>query len=108
MAQTNVSVLMDSKLKHEAEKLFSEMGLSMSAAITVFIKQSLNRRQLPFPVSGGSPIVREGFVVPKGEEDDPFWSEVNLRHIRKGIEEAEAGKLTEHELIEVSDEEIVV
>jgi hypothetical protein len=37
-------------------------------------------------------LVREGVVVPKGEEDDPFYCAENLRWLKRGIKQAEKGK----------------
>ena len=48
MAQVNFRI--DDRMKSEAEELFSGLGLNMSTAITIFIKQSLNRRGLPFEI----------------------------------------------------------
>lgn len=49
MAQ--VSMRMDDKLKKEAEILFEELGLSMSSAFTIFVKQSLREGGIPFDIS---------------------------------------------------------
>jgi hypothetical protein len=38
------------------------------------------------------PLKREGWIVPKGEEDDPFYSEANLRFLNKNIKDMEEGK----------------
>lgn len=35
---------------------------------------------------------------------DPFYAEANMIRLRKAIADAKAGRLTEHELIEVGDE----
>ncbi len=43
---------------------------------------------------------------PSEESIDPFYSEANMKRLRKAIADVESGrtKLTEHELIEVDDE----
>jgi DNA-damage-inducible protein J len=48
MAQVNFRI--DDKTKRQAEELFGNMGLTMSGAIMVFIKQSINERAIPFKV----------------------------------------------------------
>lgn len=48
MAQINFRI--DETMKAEAETLFASLGMDMSTAITIFIKQSLNHRGLPFAV----------------------------------------------------------
>ena len=47
---TNVSIRMDIKLKEQAEELFSELGLNLSTAFNIFIRQSLRVGGLPFEV----------------------------------------------------------
>ena len=53
MAQVNFRI--DDETKRRAEELFSSMGLTMSGAITIFIQQTLNRNEIPFPVQGAKP-----------------------------------------------------
>ncbi|MGN0845352.1 MAG: type II toxin-antitoxin system RelB/DinJ family antitoxin [Kiritimatiellia bacterium] len=48
MAQ--VSFRIDDTLKSEAETLFNNMGMNLSTAITIFLRQSIDRRALPFEV----------------------------------------------------------
>lgn len=48
MAQVNFRI--DNDVKREADELFDNLGLSLSAAITIFIKQSIAYRGLPFAV----------------------------------------------------------
>ncbi len=47
---TNFSVRMDSDLKKECEALFSELGMNLTTAINVFLRQSLRTGGLPFEV----------------------------------------------------------
>ena len=53
MESTNMTLRIDTELKKQAEELFSDLGLSMSAAITVFIKQAVREQRIPFTVSRG-------------------------------------------------------
>ncbi|MCH5273478.1 MAG: type II toxin-antitoxin system RelB/DinJ family antitoxin [Lachnospiraceae bacterium] len=53
MESTNVTLRVDTELKKQAEELFSDLGLSMSAAITVFMKQAVREQRIPFTVSRG-------------------------------------------------------
>ena len=47
---TQVNFRIDNDVKREADELFNNLGLSLSAAITIFIKQSIAHRGLPFAV----------------------------------------------------------
>lgn len=48
MSQINIKV--DDEVKIKSEALFKRMGLTMSAAITLFLHQAINQRGLPFAV----------------------------------------------------------
>ena len=50
MATTNVSVRLDTQLKHDAEELFNALGMNMTTAMTMFLKQALRAQGLPFEV----------------------------------------------------------
>ena len=50
-----ISARIDSKLKTQAENLFEELGLNMSTAITVFLKQSVRLRRIPFEIALDTP-----------------------------------------------------
>lgn len=48
MAQ--VSFRIDDRLKDDADAIFNGMGMNLSTAITIFIRQTIDRRALPFEV----------------------------------------------------------
>ncbi len=50
MATANVSVRLDAQLKHDAEELFDALGLNMTTALTMFLKQAIRNQGLPFEV----------------------------------------------------------
>ena len=82
MAQ--ISVRVDDAVKRGAEQTFNDIGQSMNAAITVFLKACAREKRIPFELTA-----------------DPFYSASNMEHIRRGVEALDAGKGVEHELIEV-------
>lgn len=47
---TNVSFRMDTELKAEAEALFSELGMNLSTAFNIFVRQSLREGGIPFAI----------------------------------------------------------
>ena len=81
MAQVNIRI--DNNLKERADALFDELGLNMTTAFIMFVKAAIRHNGIPFDVS-----------------IDPFYSETNMKVLRESIRDADAGKLTEHELIE--------
>lgn len=52
---TNINVRLEENVKAEAEKVFDELGLSMSAAINVFLRQAIRERGIPFEVKLSEP-----------------------------------------------------
>lgn len=51
MNNTNLTIRIDSNLKKEADNLFKELGINISSAITLFLKQSVREKALPFDVA---------------------------------------------------------
>ena len=47
---TNVTIRMDADLKAQAEELFAELGMNLTTAFNVFVRQSLRQGGLPFEV----------------------------------------------------------
>lgn len=50
MANINVTIRMDEQMKQQVDELFSDLGMSLSAAITVFLKQALREQAIPFQI----------------------------------------------------------
>ena len=48
---TNVSIRMDTQLKKQAEELFSDLGLNMTVAMTMFLRQAVRMQGIPFEIS---------------------------------------------------------
>ncbi|MBQ6675726.1 MAG: type II toxin-antitoxin system RelB/DinJ family antitoxin [Ruminococcus sp.] len=50
MATANINVRVDENLKKNAEKLFEDLGMNMSTAINIFLRQSVEFEGIPFTV----------------------------------------------------------
>jgi len=86
MAQTLVNIRMEEELKKNMEKVCQELGMNMTTAFTIFAKKMCRENRIPFEVSV-----------------DPFYSESNLAHLRRGIDAINSGEGKEHEIIEVDE-----
>lgn len=84
----NVNFRLDEDVKKDMEQACEELGLSMSAAFTIFAKKVGREKRIPFEVSV-----------------DPFFSESNIRYLERKKREIDEGRahIAEHELIEVDD-----
>lgn len=82
----NVNFKLDEEVKKSMEQACSELGLSMSAAFTVFAKKVGREKRIPFEVSV-----------------DPFYSDSNIRYLENIARDIKDGKahFAEHDLIEV-------
>ena len=47
---SQIAVRVDDKLKKDATEVFNELGLDMSTAVKLFLKQSVLTRSIPFDV----------------------------------------------------------
>lgn len=83
MAQVNIR--MDDELKRSGDELFNELGISMSAAVNMFVAQAVRDGGIPFSITTRS---------------DPFYSDSNIKALQKSIKEADNGRVTPHDLLE--------
>ena len=56
MATVNITIRIDEKDKVEAEKLFSEFGLTMNAAFNMITKQAIREQAIPFKIKMNNSI----------------------------------------------------
>ena len=52
---TNISIRMDADLKSQADTLFNELGMNLSTAFNIFVRQSLREGRIPFDISLNQP-----------------------------------------------------
>lgn len=52
---SNISIRMDSELKAAAEALFDELGMNISTAFNIFVRQALRERGIPFRITENTP-----------------------------------------------------
>ena len=55
MKNVNVTLRVDEDLKKQAEALFSELGLNLTTAFNIFLRQSVREQRIPFQVSKNVP-----------------------------------------------------
>ena len=52
---TNITVRLDSKLKQDAETLFNDLGMTLSGAVNVFLRQAVRVQGIPFEIRKEQP-----------------------------------------------------
>ena len=50
MSKVNTNISIDPKLKENSIALFSQFGLDLSTAITLFLQQSVREQRIPFEI----------------------------------------------------------
>lgn len=87
MARTTmINFRIDEEVKKDMEDVCSKMGLTMTAALNIFINKVTMERRIPFEITA---------------DPDPFYSESNIRYLENKMADYKAGKLklSEHELL---------
>ena len=55
MATVNMSIRMDTELKKQAEAMFADMGLNMTTAMNMFLRQVVRQGRIPFEIATDIP-----------------------------------------------------
>ena len=50
MANVNINIRTDSEVKLHAQKLFESLGLDMTTAVNIFLRQAISKNTLPFEI----------------------------------------------------------
>lgn len=84
MAQAMVNFRMEENLKIDMEITCKKMGLTPSAAYTLFAKKVTMEQRIPFEITA-----------------DPFYSSQNMERLKRAVSDINSGRnVSEHELIE--------
>ena len=89
MGQTSISIRVDNSLKQSFDSLCEQVGLSTTAAFTVFMKAAVRERRIPFELKADTSEVTRAKAL------DAFY---NMRR------SAEAAGLSGMTLEEINDE----
>lgn len=81
MGRATINFRIDKNIKKNMEKACKSMGLTMTAAFTLFAVKVARENRIPFMI-----------------EEDPFYNEKNMKRLKKSIEQLKNGKGTIHEV----------
>ena len=81
-----VTMRVDPKLKHQAEALCKDMGLTLSTAYPMFLKAIVNTRSIPFPIKAGAPKPNKTTLAALKEADDIATGKVPAKTYRSAAE----------------------
>ena len=90
MAQTTFSVRMDTDVKKQLDDFCMQVGMNTTTAFNMFARAVLREKRLPFNVT-------------TEVDNDPFYGESNMAHLRRGIAALNNGQGIVRDLIEVPE-----
>lgn len=64
-----MTIRTNSKVKSEAQQLFSDLGMDMSTAINVFLRQSIREHRIPFIIAQDEPSEETYRAIEDAEND---------------------------------------
>ena len=85
MESTNLNIRTDKEVKAQAEKLFEALGLNMSTAVNIFLKQAIRVNGIPFEVTLNVPndttaaAIREGRRIAYDKSATGYGNMLDLR-----------------------------
>ncbi len=73
MKSVNVTVRIDEELKKQADLLFNDLGMSLSTAFNIFLRQSVREQQMPFAISRNVPNALTWETMAASEKDEDMY-----------------------------------
>ena len=87
MSTVNLNIRIDKEIKSKSEKIFEALGLNMSTAVNVFLRQVIQENGIPFEVKlnatpnfepcEDSDVETANKTVKKSEESDSWVIDIN-------------------------------
>lgn len=68
MATTNINIRTEATIKAQAESIFEALGLNMSTAINMFLRQTIRENGIPFELKLDVPNETTAAAIKEGRE----------------------------------------
>ena len=88
VAQSTINIRMEQSLKEEAENLFRDLGLNLTTAFHMFVRQAIRLGAIPFEIK-------------RDQRDVPLRGEAYMQKLRRSMQQAERGELIEKSMDEL-------
>lgn len=66
METTNLNIRTDKEVKAAAERIFEELGLNMTTAVNIFLRQTIRENGIPFELSLNVPNASTAAAIDEG------------------------------------------
>ena len=89
MESTNLNIRIEKDVKIKAEKLFDALGLNMTSAVNIFLRQAIRENGIPFEIKINSPnettlaAIQEGKAIVR---DKNLRGYNNMEDLRAALE----------------------
>ena len=86
MTTTNLNIRTDRIIKENADKIYSELGLSMTTAVNLFLRATIRANGIPFDLKLSTDKETYRWRKSSFEFREKIWSiNINLLHTQKKI-----------------------
>lgn len=83
---TNINIRVNEETKKQAEIVFEELGMSLSAAINIFLKQSIRENGIPFAVKINEPNEATMSAMKEAEGLKNSKGYKNVKDLRRALD----------------------
>ena len=88
---TNLNIRVDKDIKYQAEELLYDMGLNLSTAVNIFMRQIIKERTIPFIISAQKedmsqydlPYIRQKLAEAEAQANDPNVKLLDMDEVMK-------------------------
>jgi len=89
VATTNLNIWTDKDVKEQADQIFSELGLNMTTAINIFLRTTIRKNEIPFPLKLDTPNEVTASAIEEGRRiasDRSVKGYANMDDLRTALE----------------------
>ena len=90
MKSTNLNILTDKEVKIAAERIFEELGLNMTTAINIFLRQTILENGIPFEVKLNVPNDVTAAAIEEGRKlayDKTATGYTNMKDLKAALDQ---------------------
>ncbi len=89
---TSINLRIDKELKKQAEQLFATLGINMTTAMNIFLRQAVREQALPFKVSA-APKYDAAIIYTPYDSEGIDYKEYLVEKLRESDRRAAEGKM---------------
>ena len=89
MTTTNLNIRTDKEIKDQADRIFSELGLSMTTAINMFLRTTIRENGIPFALKLDVPNETTAAAIEEGRRivsDSSVKGYTNMDDLKASLE----------------------